>query len=554
MALVAVAALDLNLAYQPGLDRPDDVWRGLVPPDTAAYVRNAVIVAAPAALALLWGAWRAAAQAPRAAGWLASATGAIAVLGLVIAYMRVAPFETHRLFGAVALALAFGFAAATEIFTRARPGDMTAPAPAAFAVASIASLSFAFAVTLDTGWLPLAFALASAGIAWVHGNRPLAVLPVLALLAALIGAANIWFSLPFDAASIGATPFFNKLILLTGLPAIAIVAGGEWMRRNGSNLPAAGTIAAGLALLGLFVALEIRHWLAGGNINADAPGLAETATDALAALGFTLGLQRVATLTGARIYALATSVAGVIGAALIGIGLLVLNNPLIDAPAINPSLFFNILLPAYLLPALMAGLVAIQARPIRPRWYTLGFAALAGLLLFMWVTLTIRHAWKGDQMELWNFASEAEVWTYSVAWLLLGVALLAAGHLLRSQAIRAASGILIALTVTKVFLIDMSALTGRLPRILVYRAWPLAACDRAVLPAHPVERPCKPAAIHRSVRHAGRRRRGCRTRNLIGVQRGRDNICTAGLIMLTIEHNLSASAWRTSFVAHLCSK
>ncbi len=126
----------------------------------------------------------------------------------------------------------------------------------------------------------------------------------------------------------------------------------------------------------------------------------------------------------------------------------------------NASLVFNILLPAYLLPAIAAGLVALQARAVRPRWYTLTFAALAGMLLFMWLTLTIRHAYKGDQMEIWHSSSEAEVWTYSVAWLVLGVVLLALGHLLRSQAIRAASGILIALTVTKVFLIDMSALTG----------------------------------------------------------------------------------------------
>jgi uncharacterized membrane protein len=206
--------------------------------------------------------------------------------------------------------------------------------------------------------------------------------------------------------------------------------------------------------------LEIRHWLGGGEIGVNAPDLAETATDALAALGFSIGLQRVATMTGARVYAVATSVAGVISALLIAGGLLVVNNPLIDSPAIGDSLVFNILLPAYLLPAIAAGLVALQARPVRPRWYTLTFAALGGLLLFMWLTLTIRHAWKGDQMEIWHSADEAEVWTYSVAWLVLGVALLAMGHLLRSQAIRAASGILIALTVTKVFLIDMSALTG----------------------------------------------------------------------------------------------
>jgi uncharacterized membrane protein len=460
VALVAVAATDLNLAYNPGLDRPADALTGLVPPDTAAYLRSAIFVAAPAALVLLWGSWRAAANAPRTAGWLASGTGLIAFLGLVIAYLRVAPFETHRVFGVVSLALAFGFAALVEIFTRQRPGDMQAPAPAAFAVASIAALSFAFAVTLDSGWLPLAFALAAAGIAWVHGNRPLAILPVLAFIAALIGAANLWFSLPFDVASIGTTPFFNKLLLLAGLPALALAGAGEWMRRNGSNLPAAGTTALGLGLSGLFVALEIRHWLNGGVIDASQPGLAETATDALAALGFSIGLQRVATMTGARVYSTATTVAGVISALLIAGGLLAVNNPLIDAPDMNDSLIFNILLPAYLLTAIAAGLVALQARAVRPRWYTLTFAALAGLLLFMWLTLTIRHAYKGDQMELWHSASEAEVWTYSVAWLLLGVALLALGHLLHSQAIRAASGILIALTVTKVFLIDMSALTG----------------------------------------------------------------------------------------------
>jgi uncharacterized membrane protein len=460
VAIAAIAALDLDLAFEKGLFREGDIAKGLVPPDTAAYVRNVLFVSLPAAAVLVFGVFRSAARAPAAAGWLASGAGAIAFLGLVIAYMRVAPFETSRLFGFAGLVLAFAFGAGVEAVTRMRPTDMRAPAPAAFAVAAMASLSLAIAVTLDTGWMPLAFSLACAGIAFVHGVRPIWSLPGLALAAAMLTAGTLASNLPFGSDQIGTTPFFNQLILLVGLPALALVAGGEWMRRNGAGLAANGTLAVGLALAGLFIALEVRHWLNAGTLAGGAPGLGETATYALAALGFSLGLQRVATLTGANFYANATAAAGAVSAIIIGIGLLVLRNPLFDAASIGDGLVFNLLLPGYLLTAMAAGCVAIQARPVRPRWYVLAFAALAGMLLFMWVTLSIRHYWQGEAMQLRNGADEAEVWTYSIAWLLMGVAILAIGHLLGSRPIRAASGILIALTVTKVFLVDLSALTG----------------------------------------------------------------------------------------------
>ena len=60
--------------------------------------------------------------------------------------------------------------------------------------------------------------------------------------------------------------------------------------------------------------------------------------------------------------------------------------------------------------------------------------------------------------------SDAEQYTYSAVWLLFGVALLAAGIFLRSLTLRVASAAVVVLTVLKVFLIDMSDLTG------IYRA------------------------------------------------------------------------------------
>jgi uncharacterized membrane protein len=57
-----------------------------------------------------------------------------------------------------------------------------------------------------------------------------------------------------------------------------------------------------------------------------------------------------------------------------------------------------------------------------------------------------------------------EQYTYSIAWLAFGVTLLGIGILFNSQRARLASAAVIALTILKAFLIDMSTLTG------VYRA------------------------------------------------------------------------------------
>ncbi|MCB1448529.1 MAG: DUF2339 domain-containing protein, partial [Nitratireductor sp.] len=104
--------------------------------------------------------------------------------------------------------------------------------------------------------------------------------------------------------------------------------------------------------------------------------------------------------------------------------------------------------------------VALYARPVRPRWFTLSFAALAGLLLFTFVSLSVRHAFKGDALSLMRSTSDAEFWTYSAAWLLLGAGVLALGGFFRSRPVRFASALLIGLTVLKVFLLDLSELEG----------------------------------------------------------------------------------------------
>jgi uncharacterized membrane protein len=60
--------------------------------------------------------------------------------------------------------------------------------------------------------------------------------------------------------------------------------------------------------------------------------------------------------------------------------------------------------------------------------------------------------------------SGAEQYSYSIAWLAFGVVLLGIGIAVNSERARLASAVVIALTILKAFLVDMSTLTG------VYRA------------------------------------------------------------------------------------
>ncbi|MEZ5799330.1 MAG: DUF2339 domain-containing protein [Nitratireductor sp.] len=173
--------------------------------------------------------------------------------------------ETSLGFGAASLVLAFAFAGLVERFTRLDPEDLKAPAPAAFAVTSVALLSFALAVSLDAGLMPVAFSLTALGIAWIYTQRPLPV-SWLAIASGVLAGIALYASVPFPGEVIGKLPFFNKLILLVGLPAAALIAAGEIIRRHGREFEAAIATAIGLAALALFTSLEIRHWLNDGTI------------------------------------------------------------------------------------------------------------------------------------------------------------------------------------------------------------------------------------------------------------------------------------------------
>jgi uncharacterized membrane protein len=143
-------------------------------------------------------------------------------------------------------------------------------------------------------------------------------------------------------------------------------------------------------------------------------------------------------------------------------GLLFLDNPAIWPINIGGA-FINSILLGYAMPAVLALLLSYAVAGRRRASYANSIAAGALVLALTYVTLEIRRLYHGAVLTSGGTGG-AEQYTYSIAWLAFGVALLGIGIVFNSQRARLASAAVIALTIVKAFLIDMSTLTG------VYRA------------------------------------------------------------------------------------
>jgi len=392
--------------------------------------------------------------------WAASAV--LAPLAILVAlYYRISGFDRSVPFAALALLLAALYGVATELMTKraVRPGS--ASAAAIFAVGAIASLALALTMALEKGWLTIALALMVPGIAYVAEKRPLPALRWLAALCCMAVAARVAWEPRIVGTDIGTTPIFNWLLWGYGVPALAFWTGGYLLRRRADDAPA--RIADSLATLFtvLLVCLQIRHYVH-GDIYSHRTTLAEIALQVCAGLATAIGLERLRVRTGSVIHDIgALVVAGGTLALIVG-GLLLAHNPVFTREPVGGA-FFNLILLGYGIPAVLAIVLALTAQATRPMSYRAVATVTAVILALAYLTLQVRTLFRGPVLSLGS-GSDAEQYAYSAVWLAFGVVLLLAGILLGSKPARLASAAVVALTIAKVFLVDMSDLQG------VYRA------------------------------------------------------------------------------------
>ncbi len=399
-------------------------------------------------------------RAPAPILWAACA---VAVpLGMLIAlYYRVAGVDPSLPFAGLALLLAAIFAVATETLGRHTPRPGLPAAGAIFATGTLAALALALTFALEKGWLTIALALMAPAAAWVSEKRPLPALRWLAAAMVIVTLVRIGYEPRIVGDDLGRTPIFNWLLYGYGVPALAFWAAGWLLRRRADDVPARIADAGAILFTVLLVILQIRHYVTGGNVYRPINGFVETALDVNAGLALTIALEHIRGRTRSIVHNVGALVVAALTLCAIVIDLIMVAAPRFDHRPVG-GLFFNTILIAYGLPAVLAIVLALIARTTRPLTYRAIAASTAVILALFYLTLEVRRFFHGAILA--GPTGDAEQYAYSSAWLVFGIVLLAVGFVLRSQPARLLALGVIMLTIAKVFIIDTASIAG------IYRA------------------------------------------------------------------------------------
>lgn len=442
-----------TLVLSPG------VTRGAIPGPPTGTTLHLVL---GAALAVIFGLPAFAAQGRTATALNAqiwSLTGVVVPIVILIAlYLRIANLDRSIPFAGLALVLAALYGYATEYLGKRQLQPGLASAAAIYAAGAVASLALALTFALDKGWLTVGLALMVPGIAWISERRPLPALRYLAAAIIAIVMIRVGYEPRIVGRDVGTTPIFNWLLYGYGVPAASFWYAGYLLRRRADDMPTRMAEAAAILFTVLLLLLQIRHYMNNGDVFRQSAALAEVALQVSVGLAMTIGLERLRMRTNSVVHNVAALL--IFTATLLAtlFGLVVGVNPMFTGRPIGGN-FFNLVLLGYGIPALLMAILALVARHNRPLAYRAIAATAAVGLALMYLGLEVRTLFHGEILTR-GATTDAEQYTYSAVWLIFGVLLLIAGFRLQSQPARLASAAVVALTIGKVFLVDMSDLTG----------------------------------------------------------------------------------------------
>ncbi|ART83257.1 hypothetical protein CBP31_12025 [Oceanisphaera profunda] len=230
--------------------------------------------------------------------------------------------------------------------------------------------------------------------------------------------------------------------------------------------------AATLHLLVLFLGAELRYWLYDGDIFSQQYSFTEATINTLlwGGLSITYLLRgRVAQQLAWLYQSCALILLGL--SSLSYLVLISVYNPWWGGTEISDTRLFNMLLPAYGGPVLLALALAIMlnrfpqllAKLVAIRQWAL---AVAGGAFMLFSALEIRQLWRGSDMELWSGLAlwpdmnNGELYTYSVVGMLYAIVGIIYATKKGYPLIYKAGMILLGLVIAKIFLIDMDGLQG----------------------------------------------------------------------------------------------
>lgn len=381
------------------------------------------------------------------------------IVAFAYAYFQATGFQHSIPFGLAGIGLAAAATLAGDLFDRsltARHRDLVV---GIYAVAAVAALALSFTILLDRGWLTIALALTAPGIAWISVRREIFVLRYVTTVIGAVVIARTVLDPAVMGTDVGTTPVFNWLLYGYGVPAVAFAGAAYLFRSVKDDLHSGVLEAAAILFSVLLVTWQVRHLLNDGDIFDTNIRLAELSLHTMTMLGLSLGYQFLHDKTGRRIPGHAAALLSVAGLVLLIAGHLGFANPMLTNEPIGNNVYVNLLLLGYALPGVLCAIIVRVSADKRPIYYIYAFAGSALLMIFTFVSLEVRTIFHGATLAT-GPTSDLESYTYSAVWLLFGLVLLITGVVFGKASLRYASLPVIVLTVAKVFLVDMSNLSG----------------------------------------------------------------------------------------------
>ncbi|MGO5000176.1 DUF2339 domain-containing protein [Oceanisphaera sp. W20_SRM_FM3] len=215
--------------------------------------------------------------------------------------------------------------------------------------------------------------------------------------------------------------------------------------------------AASLHLLVLFLGAELRYWLYDGDIFSQQYSFTEATVNTLLWGGLSITYLLRAKTAQQLAWLYRSCALALLGLASLSYLLLISwYNPWWGETEISARPLFNILLPAYGGPVLLAFALSRFPQWV-PRMWALAVAG-GGFMLFS--ALEIRQLWRGSDMAFWSGMNSGELYTYSVVGMLYAIiAIIYATQKGHAQFYKIGMTLL-GLVIAKIFLIDMDGLQG----------------------------------------------------------------------------------------------
>lgn len=323
-------------------------------------------------------------------------------------------------------------------------------------------LSAAVPLELRREWVTMAYAIELPAVAWIAWRLNLPILRWLAWLLAATVTIRLVFNpyvLDYD---ISANPFLNWVLYGYGVPIVAYWIARDFLKRVRNDELVLAIEASALAFAFLLLSLQVRSIFNPDGLGQERFDAPERAWMAVSWGALACGLIYANWQREHPVLRWGWRIIGGLAILLVTFGSAAQWDSLFANNAMGSLPLFNGLIVALLIPALMAAGAAWMLQRMGQRMAAMAAGVAALGFGFAFLSYEVRHYFGYAEGRVSRFIVDAELYTYSIVWLVYGACLLVAGIVTRLPVLRYASLAVLVLVVGKVFLVDMADLTGLL--------------------------------------------------------------------------------------------